>query len=429
MPIQSDLRCSFMLSLLIFLAALSSTSNIVSAEPASTAEQRQSEAKAENYKAAAAYNAANKGVSFLIIKDDKVIFQDYPNGSSADKAFELASGTKSFNGIAAIAAEEDGLLKLDEKVSDTISEWKNDPQRSAITIRQLLTLSSGIKGTVGNCPTYEKALSAPITAAPGELFQYGAEPFQIFGELMRRKLKKSNETELDYLKRRVFNPIGMRITHWRADADGMPRMPQGAQLSATEWAKFGEFVLHKGNFQGKQLIAPERFEVLFQGTKANPMYGLTWWLNKPIDPQLRSSIRVLTANNDFQPGDGIGNDVAMAAGAGYQRLYLIPSKKMVVVRQATGIAENLMGKRGNFSDSNFLHLVLYGTPSITASKQSTAKGEVTGQSASDRREKIRQRFRQRLQEMKQDGSLTDEQRQTLRKRFSEVRNARQIEGN
>lgn len=399
---------SIALSMLVFFASAFGPSSVGTAKGQSPPpEETQGDFSSENCKAAAAYNAENRGLSLLVMKADKVVFQDYPNGGAADKAFELASGTKSFNGIAAIAAEEDGLLSLDDKVSNTITEWKNDPQRCSITIRQLLTLTSGIKGTVGKCPSYADALNAPITAAPGEKFQYGAEPFQIFGEMMRRKLKKTNETEVDYLTRRVFEPAGIKVARWRKGADGMPLMPQGAWLNATEWAKFGEFVMHKGNYNGKQIIAPERFDVLFQGTKANPMYGLSWWLNRPIDPLLRSTIRVLTANNDFRPGDGIGTDVAMAAGAGYQRLYLIPSKDMVVVRQASGIMDNLNGKRGKFSDSNFLHLVLYGTPSPSSSKPVAGILQSNNAASGDKRELIRQRIRERMQQMR-GGKMSDE---------------------
>lgn len=434
MPKQSKHVVPGALSVLVLVAfslGANSILNSAQSEPSLKTQEDGGEFKIENCKAAAAYNTANNGISLLVMKDDKIVFEDYPNGGAADKPYELASGTKSFTGIAAIAAEEDGILKLDEKVSETINEWKNDPQRSAITIRQLLTLTSGIKGTVGNCPTYAKALDAPISAAPGEKFQYGAEPFQIFGELMRRKLKKTNETELDYLTRRVLNPAGIKIARWRKGADGMPLMPAGAALNATEWAKFGQFVMHKGKFNGKQIIAPERFDVLFQGTKANPMYGLSWWLNKPIDPQLRSSIRILTVNADLNPEDGIGTDIAMAAGAGYQRLYLIPSKNMIVVRQASKIIDDLMGKSGRYSDSNFLHLVLYGTPSKNASVKSTGTGSQTSNSApaGDRREQRRQRFREKMQERMKGGSMTNEQRQNLLERFRKLRGGQQAEGN
>src|SRR5207249_4935391 len=72
----------------------------------------------------------------------------------------LASGTKSFSGAMLAAAVEDGLLKLDEKVADTITEWKNDQRKSQITIRHLLSLTSGIFGgsTREFSPSYARAV-------------------------------------------------------------------------------------------------------------------------------------------------------------------------------------------------------------------------------------------------------------------------------
>ena len=78
---------------------------------------------------AAAYSAASRGVSMLVMVDGRVVFQDYPNGGSPGAAHELASGTKSFWGVAAAAAAADGILSLDEPVAKTLTEWRADPRR------------------------------------------------------------------------------------------------------------------------------------------------------------------------------------------------------------------------------------------------------------------------------------------------------------
>src|SRR3546814_7806160 len=88
----------------------------------------------------------------------------------------------------AAAAVQDGLLTLDERAADTLTEWRDDPQRAAITIRQLLTMTGGQASTVGRPLGYLDSARAPLTAAPGAKFQYGPAPMQIIGEIMRRKL-------------------------------------------------------------------------------------------------------------------------------------------------------------------------------------------------------------------------------------------------
>ena len=322
----------------------------------------------KNCKAAAAYSAKARGFSMLVIEDGKVIFEDYPNGHKASEPHELASGTKSFTGLCALAASEDGILTLDEKVADTITEWQGDPKRENITIRELLSLISGINSTAGIAPSYEKALKADVTAKNGEKFQYGPAPFQVFGELMVRKLRankegsETNSTMVDYLKRRVLDPADVHVGLWRNGRDGMPLMPQGAAFTAREWAKVGELVLNGGMAGGKQIIQSENLKTLFIGSAANPMYGLSWWLNRPMDEQLRSSIRTLTMASDLRYGlPGVPNDLVMAAGAGKQRLYVVPSMKLVVVRQADVKSELLPGPGGvKFSDVAFWQLLTLG---------------------------------------------------------------------
>ena len=305
----------------------------------------------ENFKLAAAYAAAHGSFAVLVMHDGKIQFEEYQNGKVATDALELASGTKSFWGIAAVAAEEDGLLKLDEKVSETITEWKSDPKREPITIRQLLTLTSGIQGgEIARPPLYDDALNAPLTTEPGVAFHYGPAPFQIFGELMKRKLKDSGQNGVDYLKARILEPIGLDVGVWRSSKDGNPLMPQGAKLTAREWAKFGQLIINGGTWDGKQIVSKSAIDQCFSGTKANPHYGLTFWL-KGLDPEEDKDL--IPATDSAKPIDRLPDDFVMAAGLGKQRLYIIPSLKLVVVRQG-----KILG--GTFKDAQFLSLLLTG---------------------------------------------------------------------
>jgi len=233
------------------------------------------------YELAASYGTQNDGISLVVMIDGKIVFEDYANGGSINHYHELASGTKSFSGVMAVAAEQDGILRLDEKVCDTITEWKSDPLKSQITIRQLLTLTSGLQPDLasGAVPTYAEAIGVPVINDPGAVFSYGSVPYQVFGEVLRRKLLSTSETPLDYLKRRVFDPIGLEVSDWTLGSDGNPHLPSGARLTAREWAKFGQLVIQDGKWEGNNIIESILLQKCFQGTTANPAYGLTWWLN------------------------------------------------------------------------------------------------------------------------------------------------------
>src|SRR5207249_9441411 len=74
---------------------------------------------------AARYSESKRGISMLVMQNGRTIFEHYANGGSARRRWPIFSGTKSFWGIAALAAVRDGLFKLDELVSDTITDWKS----------------------------------------------------------------------------------------------------------------------------------------------------------------------------------------------------------------------------------------------------------------------------------------------------------------
>ncbi|PZO54729.1 MAG: serine hydrolase [Alphaproteobacteria bacterium] len=311
--------------------------------------------------AAAAYSAARGGVSLIIMLDGVVVCEDYPNGGAADQAHFLASGTKSFTGVIAAAAVQDGLLRFDELVSDTLTEWQGDPVRMQITVRHLLTLSSGLEpGGNGAPPSFATAVASRSVHNAGERFEYGPAPFQIFGELMRRKLLAAGRDgdPLSYLQARVLSPIGVTPAFWRRDSDGMANMPSGAALTARQWAAVGEFVRLGGVVGGQALVDPEALRALFEGTDANPGYGMSWWLIGR--PGLRTG-RGELAPGGPEAGDEITiSDAIMAAGAGKQRLYVIPSRGLTIVRQTDRAASRGRGDGGRlrWSDAAFLEAIL-----------------------------------------------------------------------
>src|SRR6058998_4267727 len=75
---------------------------------------------------AAKYSESKRGVSMLVMQNRRTLFERYANGGSASGRWPIFSGTKSFWGVAALAAVHDGLFRLDDVVSDTITEWKSD---------------------------------------------------------------------------------------------------------------------------------------------------------------------------------------------------------------------------------------------------------------------------------------------------------------
>ncbi|HZO95709.1 MAG TPA: serine hydrolase [Candidatus Baltobacteraceae bacterium] len=263
-----------------------------------------------NVEAAVAYAERHALHALAVLHGGEIAEERYAAGWSAEKPHALYSGTKSFWGTLAVAAEVDGLLALDERVADTIASWRDDAEKRRVTLRELLQLTSGIGfGGLGSAvPPYDAALATPLKNPPGERFTYGGIPLQVFGAVLARKL--APRTPHEYLRERIFDPIGMRVASWRTLKDGTQPLPTGAFVAAREWLKFGRLVRDRGRWNGAPVVPEDALARCFVGSTANPRYGLGWWLSP------------LAAHPD----------VAYASGASGQALYVIPSRNAVVVK-------------------------------------------------------------------------------------------------
>ena len=320
----------------------------------------------ENFKQAADYSAKNGGRAVLVMVASKTLFERYDNGFGPDTATHLHSATKGFWGPVIAAMIEDELItSYDELASKTLPEWKDDPRKSRITLRHLLSLSAGLVQDVENLqgddrPTlapdlYKHAIGVLAAREPGAVFQYGPSCYYVLGEIMKRKLAARKQSPLDYLKQRILGPIGVKVGDWVHDASGNPHIPNGAHLTARNWAKYGQWLLQGGEWNGKQIVKKDLLDELVKPSKANPGHGLALWLNQP-----GGQGAVGVAAQKSEPGDTAGwiyrgghSDLFAALGAGKCRMYVIPSLKMVVVRQADSQSDR-------FDDNTFLSLLLTG---------------------------------------------------------------------
>lgn len=297
-----------------------------------------------NVEAAAAY-ASKHGLHALIVSHEgKTIFEKYGAGFDRAKPHALYSGTKSFWGVLAVAAEDDGLLDLDELVMRTLPEWANDPRKSHVTLRHLLQLTSGIGfGGLGTAvPTYAKAIATPLVSEPGQKFTYGGVPLQVFGAVLQRKLHRRSPSPHAYLQERILDPIGMKIATWRKLLDGTQPLPTGAFVAAGEWLKFGRMISTGGTYKEKMVVRRGSLERCFQGSAANPRYGLCFWLSPlPSHP-----------------------DLVYASGSGGQALYVSPSEELVVVK---------FGDSGSYKHEAFLRALFGDTSPAGSAKRRREK--------------------------------------------------------
>jgi CubicO group peptidase (beta-lactamase class C family) len=275
-----------------------------------------------NPQAALAYAERHELHALLIERGGEIVHESYGERNGRDTPHPLYSGAKSFWGVAAVAAQCDGLLSLDERVAETVPEWQTG-RKATVTLRMLLDLTAGIGfGGLGNAvPPYDRALGTDLKNEPGTKFTYGGIPLQIFGAVLARKLR--TETPHDYLRRRILEPASVAVAKWRTLADGTQPLPTGAFLTARNWLAYGRYVC-----RGAPGSLPKgAISECFTGSAANPRYGLGWWLAPKTAPE----------------------GTFYASGAGGQALYVIPAEETIVVH---------FGKSNSWSHDAFLRKLL-----------------------------------------------------------------------
>jgi CubicO group peptidase (beta-lactamase class C family) len=316
------------------------------------------------------YSANKGGDALLVWKDSALIYENYHHGFSASTTHPINEAATLFAGLMAIKAVDDGLIKINEPVSNIVNQWKRNPQKSKITISQLIHLTSGIKaGDYQLTPSYRQAIRNPVIYPPGKQFLYGPAALQIFGGMMERKVLKQGH---GYIEKRILRPIGVRSGRMLIN-EGKPcgflqktpltaRFFDGAPFTARDLGRVGILLLNNGRWKGKYIL--KNVNLLTKPTSAAPGYGLGVWLNTRrgskeaiyISFSMHTPAFTITlmksANRKKLIYDDSPADLFMAAGEGNQRLYVIPSKKLVVVRFG----------RPDFSwnDAEFLTRLLYG---------------------------------------------------------------------
>ncbi|MCK0131892.1 serine hydrolase [Flavobacteriaceae bacterium F08102] len=310
---------------------------------------------------AANYAKENGGSAVLIAENGEIIFEDYQNGADQYTAPHIYSATKFFWASVAALAKQQNLINYEELVANTITEWQDatiHPGKDQIKIKDLLTLSSGLSQNFiafSNADnTYQYAIDElSMVNTPGTKFSYGPSNYYVFGALLDKKLKEQHSSlnPLTYLETEIFEKIGLTYESWTHDLSGNPNIPNGCSLTPRNWLKYGQFILNKGFWNNEQIIQSDLLAEQFVATGPNPGHGNFAWLNRKEGYGFNT--------NDMAPSGSTGGfiyhhgfvEIIGGLGAGKNRMYLIPSLNVVIIRQT--LQEN-----DNFEDSEFLEILL-----------------------------------------------------------------------
>jgi CubicO group peptidase (beta-lactamase class C family) len=271
------------------------------------------------------YLADNQSVAFLIIHNDTLQYEKYFENYNASSIVTSFSMAKSVTSILIGCALQDSLIhSVQEPITNYIPELKNKKGFDKITIEHLLKMTSGIHFNESYWNPFGEAAkfyygddiknyiaNLRIEYPAGEKFDYISGNTQLLGLILERSLKTKTVTA--YLQEKIWTPLGMEYdASWSMDneKDGMEKTFCCINARARDFAKIGELYLHKGNWNGKQII---NTDWVTQSTKVDTsngsawFYQYQWWLPS-------------------QEGD------FMAQGILGQYIYVNPNKNIVIVR-------------------------------------------------------------------------------------------------
>jgi CubicO group peptidase (beta-lactamase class C family) len=255
---------------------------------------------------------------FIILINGRIVMENYFNGHSATATWEWNSAGKTLCATTIGIAEQEGLVSKNHKVSDYLGAgWTNMSleKENLITIRNLLTMTSGIDDT----KQFVTKSNLTYVADAGTRWAYG-NVFQKLMDVVTTASKKSFET---YFNEKIKIKIGMD-GYWNFGA-----IYSIYHSNTRSMARFGLLALNNGKWNNEQIINETYIkESTSTSQNINPSYGYLWWLNGkskymiPSDQTVFNGALVKNAPSDMYA----------AMGAKDQRIYVIPSKKMVVIR-------------------------------------------------------------------------------------------------
>lgn len=258
--------------------------------------------------------------SFIILVNGKIVIENYFNGHSSTNNWYWASAGKTLTTTMTGIAQQEGLLNIDNKVSQYIGTgWTSETlaQENLITCKNLLTMTSGIED-IANGDDVSPA-SLEYVADAGTRWAY----HNVYVKLQDVIVQASGQTWINYFNAKLRNKTGMDGT-WISSGNN-----EVYWSTSRSMARFGLLMLNKGKWDTEQILNQDYFtQATTTSQGINLGYGYLWWLNGKSSYHLPQS--QLQFSGSIIPSGA--NDMFMALGKNDQKIYVIPSKKMVVIR-------------------------------------------------------------------------------------------------
>ena len=275
--------------------------------------------------------------SVVVIKDGRLLIEEYFGGAHRETLHNTRSVGKSFASTMMGIAIQDGYIKSENQTLKDFYDLKKfanfSPRKESVTLKELLTMSSAFDGNDddGDSPGNEEkmyptgdwikfALDLPMDQkkSGGEKWAYFTTGVVLLGDVINKSVPEGLEK---YADRKLFKPLGITKYEWQYTPQKVPSTAGGLQMSALDFAKYGQLYQQRGKWNGKQLLAPEWVEKTFTRQIALPsggddFYGYLFW------------------NTTFKI-DSKRHEAFFATGNGGSKIFIFKDKPLVVVITGT----------------------------------------------------------------------------------------------
>jgi CubicO group peptidase (beta-lactamase class C family) len=239
-------------------------------------------------------------LAFLVVHGDRLVYERYFGGSSRESLQTSFSAAKSVvSTLVGIAIDEGLIGSVDDRITEYLPDLAaRDPEFRQITIRHLLTMSSGIRYREGGFPslgddtfTYygvdlrDVALNrTEIEEPPGVSWHYNNYHPLLLGLVLERTVRTSVS---DFMATRLWKPLGAEAdATWNLDSErsGFEKMESGLNARAVDYARFGLLFLHNGEWNGRRIVSREWVRAATRASSpTDPIYYYNyryfWWLD------------------------------------------------------------------------------------------------------------------------------------------------------
>lgn len=293
---------------------------------------------------ARAYAAANNSSAFMVWRSGKVEDAAYFGDRTATTPIVSKSLAKPLTAIAIGRAISLGKIKsLDQPVADFIPEWKGTPKAS-ILIRHLLDMRSGLLAQGFSTdpnnpwsraylhPYHERIIveAYPLTDAPGSKYEYNNATSELVALVIERATGRRYS---EFISREVLQPVGaLGGEVWVNRPGGLAHSGCCILLPPETWLRLAILLMDDGAWSGKRLLPAGYVREMRTATPQNPHYGLGLWIGSPYIERRGFANAARPGPKVLHSEPFLADDLFMFDGNSNQVVYIVPSKRLVVLR-------------------------------------------------------------------------------------------------